>query len=260
VNRQQGFCSHGPSPAPLRLARAISIVSRVKLPSVRVAASWRPLKTNLGCRGRAILTAVRAGLREGEIAALQWGDFQFGDSEKDDGRYILVQRNYDRRWSRRMLTPKGKKPRRVDMSRELRRMLMQLRDEAPLNASVNGKNDISDELAFPSEAGTPIEMSNFSERVFKALASHAGSAGAAFTTFATPTEACSFRPAPHSPGTNVGFVDRLDSAMTSQESARRRKKESWRGSTGFKQVLGNEWLGGRDSNPDTQIQSLQSYR
>jgi len=22
----------------------------------------------------------------------------------------------------------------------------------------------------------------------------------------------------------------------------------------------NEWLGGRDSNPDTQIQSLQSYR
>jgi len=25
-------------------------------------------------------------------------------------------------------------------------------------------------------------------------------------------------------------------------------------------VLSNEWLGGRDSNPDTQIQSLQSYR
>jgi len=24
-------------------------------------------------------------------------------------------------------------------------------------------------------------------------------------------------------------------------------------------VLGNVWLGGRDSNPDTQIQSLQSY-
>ena len=25
-------------------------------------------------------------------------------------------------------------------------------------------------------------------------------------------------------------------------------------------VLALEWLGGRDSNPDTQIQSLQSYR
>ena len=31
------------------------------------------------------------------------------------------------------------------------------------------------------------------------------------------------------------------------------------GSEGFAQVLGNVWLGGRDSNPDTQIQSLQSY-
>ena len=31
-------------------------------------------------------------------------------------------------------------------------------------------------------------------------------------------------------------------------------------SDGFEEVLPNEWLGGRDSNPDTQIQSLQSYR
>ena len=27
----------------------------------------------------------------------------------------------------------------------------------------------------------------------------------------------------------------------------------------FQEVPGNVWLGGRDSNPDTQIQSLQSY-
>ena len=27
----------------------------------------------------------------------------------------------------------------------------------------------------------------------------------------------------------------------------------------FKKSFGNFWLGGRDSNPDTQIQSLQSY-
>ena len=33
-----------------------------------------------------------------------------------------------------------------------------------------------------------------------------------------------------------------------------------RESDGFAEVLPNEWLGGRDSNPDTQIQSLQSYR
>jgi hypothetical protein len=28
----------------------------------------------------------------------------------------------------------------------------------------------------------------------------------------------------------------------------------------MQEVLENVWLGGRDSNPDTQIQSLQSYR
>ncbi len=28
----------------------------------------------------------------------------------------------------------------------------------------------------------------------------------------------------------------------------------------IQQLPGNEWLGRRDSNPDTQIQSLQSYR
>ena len=28
----------------------------------------------------------------------------------------------------------------------------------------------------------------------------------------------------------------------------------------FQQPLKDEWLGRRDSNPDTQIQSLQSYR
>ncbi len=57
-----------------------------------------------------IFTAVRAGLREGEIAALQWGDVQFGEGEEDSDRYIVVQRNYDRRWSRKMLTPKSRRP------------------------------------------------------------------------------------------------------------------------------------------------------
>jgi len=37
-------------------------------------------------------TAVRAGLREGEIAALQWGDVQFGDGKDDSDRYVVIQR------------------------------------------------------------------------------------------------------------------------------------------------------------------------
>jgi integrase len=121
-----------------------------------------------------IFTAVRAGLREGELAGLEWGDIQFGENEDDPDRYILVQRNYDRRWSKKMLTPKSKRSRRVDMSRELRRVLMQLRDDRLVNAFAEGKSGILDELVFPSETGTPIEMNNFSERVFKPLLTRAG--------------------------------------------------------------------------------------
>ena len=40
------------------------------------------------------LTALRAGLRKGELIALKWGDIQFGEGETDANRYILVQRNY----------------------------------------------------------------------------------------------------------------------------------------------------------------------
>jgi integrase len=42
-----------------------------------------------------LLTALRAGLREGELAGLQWGDVEFGAGDNDSERYILVQRNYD---------------------------------------------------------------------------------------------------------------------------------------------------------------------
>ena len=42
------------------------------------------------------LTALRSGLRLGELLALHWGDIQFGDSEHDHNRYSLVPRNYTR--------------------------------------------------------------------------------------------------------------------------------------------------------------------
>jgi len=230
-----------------------------------------------------IFTAVRAGLREGEIAALQWGDIQFGDSEEDEDRYIVVQRNYDRRWSHKMLTPKSKKPRRVDMRRELRRVLLQLRDDRLVKAFAEGKSDISDELVFPSEAGTPIEMNNFSERLFKPLVSGAGlrrirfhdlrhsygslliQAGASLAYVRDQMGHSSIQVTVDIyghliPGANVAFVDKLDATTSPQESARQPQDGKPRESDGSEEVLGNEWLGGRDSNPDTQIQSLQSYR
>jgi integrase len=92
------------------------------------------------------LTAVRAGLRRGELVALRWGDIQFGTSEDDPNRYILVQHNYV---ARQFTTPKSKKPRRVDLSRQLRSVLLESRDNRMLKAFAAGKSSILDELVFP---------------------------------------------------------------------------------------------------------------
>ncbi len=62
------------------------------------------------------------------------------------------------------------------------------------------------------------------------------------------------------PGANVSFVDKLDATTSPQQSATQPQHKSRSESDGFEQVLPNEWLGGRDSNPDTQIQSLLAYR
>ncbi len=59
------------------------------------------------------------------------------------------------------------------------------------------------------------------------------------------------------PGANVSFVDKLDGVTCPQESARQPQERKRRESGGFMEVLPNQWLGGRDSNPDTQIQSLE---
>jgi site-specific recombinase XerC len=108
----------------------------------------RAAHQNLSLRDYAlILTAMRAGLREGELAALEWGDLHFGQSADDSERYIGI-----------------------------------------------GRKNQLDGLTCPQQ-----------------------------------------------------------SAIQPQHGIRSDFPE-------FQQVLKNEWLGGRDSNPDTQIQSLQSYR
>jgi integrase len=74
------------------------------------------------------LTALRAGLRKGELIALIWGDVQFGESAEDANRFILVQHNYS---CGRFTSPKSKKSRRVDLSKELRSVLIERRDRPP---------------------------------------------------------------------------------------------------------------------------------
>ena len=56
------------------------------------------------------LTALRTGMRLGEILGLQWGDIDF------NSKYILVKRSYKRG---QFSAPKNQKGRRVDMSDQL---------------------------------------------------------------------------------------------------------------------------------------------
>src|SRR5205085_7841029 len=61
------------------------------------------------------------------------------------------------------------------------------------------------------------------------------------------------------PGANITFVDRLDGSISPQQPAMLPQCGAPRESKAFEEVPSDLWLGGRDSNPDTQIQSLQSY-
>ncbi len=109
------------------------------------------------------LIALRAGLRQGEILGLKWGDFHFGENEDDTDRYIFVQR----RWYRgRFSTPKAKKARRVDMSRELRRVLTEFYDQWLLNAHQKGLSSIADDLVFPGKDGFPLRSRRLLDTYF----------------------------------------------------------------------------------------------
>ena len=117
------------------------------------------------------LMALRAGLRKGELLAVRWGDIQFGTGDNDPNRYILVQRNYVHG---RFTTPKSKKSRRADMSRELRSVLLELRDKRMLETFMKGQTSIAEDLVFPSKAGTVLDQSNLTHYHFLPCLDRAG--------------------------------------------------------------------------------------
>ena len=117
------------------------------------------------------LTALRSGLRRGELVALRWGDIQFGNHEDDSNRHILVQHNYVQGG---FTSPKGKRNRRVDLSKQLRRELLASRDTRLFAAFQAGQTSIADDLVFPSQAGTVLDPANLVHRYFLPCVEKAG--------------------------------------------------------------------------------------
>lgn len=83
----------------------------------------------------------------------------------------MVQHNYVRR---EHTTTKSKKSRRVDLSRELRPVLIELREKRLLEAFLEGRNDISDEQVFPSPNGSILDPDNLYHRYFPSVLTRAG--------------------------------------------------------------------------------------
>ena len=185
------------------------------------------------------LVALRCGLRRGELVALQWGDIQFGADETDSHRFILVQRNYVHQG---FTTPKSKKSRRVDMSKQLRRVLIELRDARLLQAYLDGKQDITEDFVFPSLVGTVLDPDNLVHYYFQPALTKAGLRKFRFHdlrhTFGSlliqdgASLAYVKEQMGHSsiqvtadvyghliPGANIAWVDRLDEETTQQPNA-----------------------------------------
>src|SRR5580700_12186732 len=74
----------------------------------------------------------------------------------------------------RFTTPKSKKSPRADMSRELRSVLLELRDKRMLEAFFKGQASIAEDLVFPSKAGTVLDQSNRTQYQFLPCLDRAG--------------------------------------------------------------------------------------
>ena len=185
------------------------------------------------------LMAVRAGLRRGELVALRWGDVQFGESEDDLNRFIFVQHNYVQR---QFTTTKSKKPRRVDLSRQLRRVLLQLRGERLVKAYAEGRASVTEELVFLSDAGTVLDPDNLVHYYFLPALEKAGlrkirfhdlrhtfgslliQDGASLTYVKEQMGHSSIQVTVDVyghlvPGANIAWVDRLDAETSQQQNA-----------------------------------------
>ncbi len=230
------------------------------------------------------LAGLRTGMRLGELLALEWGDVQLGQSEDDPNRHILVQHNFTRG---EFTTTKSKKVRRVDLSRELRRVLLELRDQLELQAFARGEPEIP-RLVFPSNTGGPLDGRNVYHRDFLPCLGAAGLRRVTFHalrhTYASlliqggASLAYVKEQLGHSsiqvtvdiyghllPGANIAWVDQLDMGTSPRQSATEPQPISTPEKCGTNQsaeALDVSRLGGRRGGtrtPDPRIRNPMLY-
>ncbi|MFC1532657.1 tyrosine-type recombinase/integrase [Thermodesulfobacteriota bacterium] len=102
------------------------------------------------------LTALRTGMRLGELIALQPGDLDF------KGRFIEVRRGFTKG---RITTPKSGNIRRVDMSNELATILKAHITEGKKEALKKGRGE-PPEWLFYKENGRMVDGDNIRKRIF----------------------------------------------------------------------------------------------
>jgi len=110
------------------------------------------------------LTALRTGMRLGELIALQPGDLDF------NGGFIEIRRAFSRG---RLTTPKSGKSRRVDMSNGLAETLKQYLISRKTETLKKGWGE-PPELLFYNEAGNRIDINGIRKRVFYKCLEKAG--------------------------------------------------------------------------------------
>jgi integrase len=225
------------------------------------------------------LVALRAGLRRGEVIALKWGDIQLGESDEDTNRYILVQRNYA---EEQFTTPKSGKSRRVDLSRQVRKVLIELRDKRLLESFLQGKGSIADELVFPSRSGTVLDPANMIHYHFLPSIEKAGlrrirfhdlrhtfgslliQQGASLTYVKEQMGHSSIQITVDTyghliPGADIAWVDKLDSPTSPQLSATQAQPEDMKLAGELSQVIENSGEPGRTRTCNPLIKSQLLY-
>ncbi|MCI0621586.1 MAG: site-specific integrase [Acidobacteria bacterium] len=101
-----------------------------------------------------LLCAIHAGLRAGELTALQWGDVDF------NGKFLTVRRNIVHK---RVNLPKNGKARRVDMSDALAEALQELKKARKEAWLAKGQNEIP-EWVFCNFEGKLLDTNNLRNR------------------------------------------------------------------------------------------------